>query len=246
MSNWWKRRLSLLLSLIIVLGLMPMSLTVQAAQADRRGRDYSELERQIGIANGLDSYDYTKETWDVLSSMVEAGNKRLAGTYDQSELDKAAEDIRYAIENLVKMDYSLLVSALDLVYEKIDENPEMHDAWYRLDKAVDKARPLLVSGDQQAVNEMAELLNELMKEISTYDEVSAEPEVIIQEVEVEVPPSADFCNIPRHRAWPVLFGASALLNVLLFATLGFVLFRKRKTADNTPLVDYDIEDDIDF
>ena len=32
----------------------------------------------------------------------------------------------------------------------------------------------------------------------------------------------------------------------LFAALGYVLFRKRKTTDNTPLVNYDIEDDIDF
>ena len=234
---------AIMVPVCLTVGAMPK---VQAAQADRSGRDYSQLERQIGIANGLDSYDYTKETWEVLRSAVEAGNKLLEGTSGQKELDKAVQDIKKAIESLVKMDYSVLISTLDIVYAKIDENPEMHDAWYRLDKAVDKARPLLVSGDQQAVDEMAKLLKEIMEELSAFDQVTVEPEVIIQEVEVEVPPSTAFCNIPKHRIWPVLLVASALLNVLLLAALGFVLFRKHKTTDNTPLVNYDIEDDIDF
>lgn len=221
---------------------------VQAAEADKRGRDYSELEHQIGVANGLDYYDYTKESWEVLSDAVEAGNKCLSGDFEQSRLDEAAEDIQQAMEDLVKMDYSALITALDTVYAKIDENPEMHDVWYRLDKAVDKARLLLVSGDQQAVNEMATLLTELMNELSTYSTAAAEPQIVVQEVavEVEVPPADDFCNIPMHRTWVVLFVASAALNVLLVAALSFVLFRKRKTTDNTPLVNYDIDDDIDF
>lgn len=242
MKKWWKIvAMPVLVLVCLVVCAMP---TVQAAEADSRGRDYSELERQIGIANGLEYYDYTKESWEVLSSMVEAGNKRMADAEDQSKLDAAAEDIQYAIENLVKMDYSPLLNALDMVYAKIDENPELHDVWYRLDKAVDKARPLLVSGDQEAVNEMAGLLNEIMDELSAYDDVTATPEVIVQEVEVEVPPTSDFCNIPKHRTWPVLFAVSAALNVLLFSALSYVLLKKRNTTDNTPLVNYDIEDDV--
>ena len=245
MKNWWKiLAMPVLVLVCLVVCAMP---AVEASEADRRGRDYSELERQIGIANGLDSYDYTKETWEVLSNAVETGNKRMSGATEQIKLDEAAEDIENAIKNLVKMDYSALIDALDAVYAKIDVNPQLHDVWYRLDKAVDKARPLLVSGDQQAVDEMAELLNGIMEELSAFDKVvAAEPQVIIKEVEVEVPPTAEFCNIPRHRTWLVAIVASALLNVLLCASLGFVLFRKRKTADNTPLVNYDIDDDIDF
>ena len=66
----------------------------------------------------------------------------------------------------------------------------------------------------------------------------------MQEVEVEVPPTSDFCNIPKHRTWPVLFAVSAALNVLLFSALSYVLLKKRNTTDNTPLVNYDIEDDV--
>ena len=209
-------------------------------------RDFSELERQIGIANGLAYYDYTEESWDVLRSKVEAGNKRLADAKDQSELDAAAEDIKLAIENLVKMDYSSLINVLDEVYAKMDEDPEFHDAWYRLDKAVDKARPLLVSGDQEAVNEMAVQLKTILTELAAFDNAAGEPGVIIQEVEVEVPPTSDFCNIPGHRTWPMLFVGSAAVNVLLAAALFLVLRKKRNTTDNTPLVEYDLEDDINF
>lgn len=247
MKIWGKLAALPVLVLVLVCltaGAVP---AVQAAEANRSNRDFSELERQIGIANGLDYYDYTKESWEVLSNAVETGNKRLSGDYEQSKLDEAAEDIEQAIKHLVALDYSPLIDALNLVYAKIDENPDSHDVWYRLDKAVDKARPLLVSGDQQAVNEMAETLKQLLAELAQYEEtVVTEPEVIVEKVEVEVPPASDYCNIPMHRTWPLLLAVSALLNVLLVAALGYVLLRKRNTTDNTPLVDYDIEDDIDL
>lgn len=204
------------------------------------------MERQIGIANGLNSYEYTKESWDVLRQAVEVGNQRLGGVYDQGKLDKAAQDIANAIEALVKMDYSALIRALDAVYAKIDEDPEKHDLWYRLDKAVDKARPLLISGDQIAVNEAAVQLEAMLKELENYAEPTEEPQIVIQEVEVEVPPTDDFCNIPKHRVWPVLFLISMVLNVAFLAVIVLILTMKRNTTDTTPLVSYDIDEDMDY
>ena len=226
---------------LLLAGLMILKMPeVQAAQ----GVDYSELEYQIGYANGLESYDYTAETWEVLQNAVEAGNKRLAGAVGQSELDGAAEDIKLAIENLEKMDYSALDNALDYIYKKIDENPAKHDVWYRLDKAVDKARPLLVSGNQVAVDEMAQTLDSLIEELMIYEELIVDPDVIIQEVEVEVPPEADYCNIPMHRIWMTLFVVSAAVNVLLLAILGYVVVKKRSAVEHTPLVNLDMDEDI--
>lgn len=216
---------------------------VQAAETQSQGLDYSKLEHQIGIANGLDSYEYTMETWEVLQSTVEVGNKCLAGNVGQNQVDGAAEDIEIAMENLTKMDYSSLIDVLDIIYAKIDENPQTHDVWYRLDKAVDKARPLLVSGDQEAVDEMAQTLNALLEELSAC-EGATEPEVIVQEVPVEVPPSQKFCNIPAHRVWLTLLIVSAALNVLLIAALVFVLLKKRSAVDHTPMVNWDFEEDI--
>ena len=51
------------------------------------------------------------------------------------------------------------------MYVKIDENSELHGAWVRMNTAVEKARPLLVSGDQEAVNAAIEELNLLLEEM---------------------------------------------------------------------------------
>ena len=235
----FKKIITMTLLLCLVVG------TAQVVGATS-GLDYSELEKQIGIANGLKSYDYTKERWKKLTTAVELGNKRLEGVYDQGKLDAAAEGIEKAIRELVKMDYSALIDVLDEVYAKMDENPTYHDVWYRMDKAVDKARPLLVSGDQQAVDEMVTTIKELMAELIACSEEMAKPDVVIQEVPVEVPPSTPFCNIPSHRTWPLLFAASVAVNVLLIAALGFVLRKKKNMVDNTPLVNYDIDDDMEI
>ena len=61
---------------------------------------------------------------------------------------------------------------------------------------------------------------------------------------MEVPPSGDFCNIPKHQLWPVLTAASAVLNVGLLAVIAVYITKKlKKHRDDTPLVDYDITDD---
>ena len=149
---------------------------------------------------------------------------------------------------LVRMDYSALEAALGVVYNKIDENPEMYDMWLRINEAVEKARPLLVSGNQEAVDVMVRKLNELMEEVGDYSVAagSGEPQVIYEEVEIEVLPTDDYCNIPMHRTWPVLFIVSAVLNAALAAMLIYVIAKKRQTVDNTPLVSYDIDDDLDY
>lgn len=242
-----RKTLPVLLMLIcLMVHLMPMAGATEIDEDARRGLDYSELELQVGIANGLNAFDYTKESWEPLQKALEVGNKRLAGIYDQGKLDNAAKDIEAALGRLVKMNYAPLNKALNEVNEKIAENPQHHDVWYRIDKAVEEARPLLVSGDQQAVNEAAQKIDALLEELSACDKITVPPEIVIQEVEVEVLPTDDFCNIPMHRTWQVLFFLSAALNVLLIAVLGYVVMKKRTTVDNTPLVDYDIDDDFDY
>jgi hypothetical protein len=239
-----KKLVAVLMLVALIASAVPVALA--AEEDNRQGLDYSELERQIGIANGLNSYEYTKESWEALQKAVEVGNQRLGGVYNQGKLDRAAKDIEDAIKALVKMDYSALIRALDMVYAKIDETPEKHDLWYRLDKAVDKARPLLISGDQIAVNEAAVQLEAILRELESYVEPTEAPQIVIQEVEVEVPPVDDFCNIPKHRVWPVLFLISLVLNVAFLAVIVLILFVKRNTTDTIPLVSYDIDEDLDY
>ena len=244
--NRWKRFLTALVLVCLVATAVPVVSATGTDEEARRGLDYSELELQIGIANGLNAYDYTQESWEPLQKALEVGNKRLAGIYDQGKLDKAAKDIEDAISRLVKMDYTALNTALEAVNAEIGKNPQLHDAWSRLDAAARKAKQLLISGDQQTVNETAQEINELLAELSQYNKITVEPEIVIQEVEVEVLPTDDFCNIPVHHTWPVLLVISMVLNVLLVVGLFYVLLKKQNTTDNTPLVSYDIDDDMDY
>ena len=162
-------------------------------------------------------------------------------------MNEAVADLRETMFQLVRMDYAELENTLANVYVKIEEEPELHNAWIRMNTAVEKARPLLVSGDQEAVNNAVEELNLLLEEIAGYETNSlTEPEVVIQEVEVEVLPTGDYCNIPMHRTWPVMFVVSAVLNVVLIVVLIYVIMKKRKTYDDTPLIRYDIDDDMDY
>lgn len=242
--NFVKKILAVLAVLCLLTAMAPAA---YATGSDTSGVGYGDLRLKVATANGLNEYDYTKESWAPLAAALKTGNGILSGTYSQAEVDAAAAAIVSAMEGLVKMDYSRLEAALGAVQSRIGEAPELHDVWIRLYDAVAQGRPLLTSGDQTAVDEAVVKLNELLEELSGYGYVStAEPEVIIQEVEVEVLPTGDFCNIPMHRTWPVLFFISAALNVGLVAALIFVILRKRNTMDDTPLVSYDIDDDMDF
>ena len=223
----------------------PMTTAAQVDEEARQGLDYSELELQVALANGLNSYDYTIQSWEPLQKALDVGNKRLAGIYDQGKLDAAAEDIASAMARLVAMDYAPLIDAMDAVESKMKANPEYHEIWKQLYTVVKEAKPLLISGDQTAVNAAAQEINMLLEQLAACNTTVVEPEIIVEQVEVEVLPTNDFCNIASHHTWPLLFAISAVVNVALLAVLGFVIFRKKKTEDNTPLVNYDIDDDLE-
>lgn len=205
--------------------------------------DYSDLQLYVALANGLKEYDYTKESWAVLREALDEGSTLLSGG-TQKKVTEAANNIKNAIAGLVKMDYSALEKNLGLLYGIIDNESQLWDLWYEMDDAVEKARPLLVSGDQAAVDNAVEELSGMIEKYNTYV-AQIEPEIVIKEVEVEVPPSDDFCNIPGHRLWPVLFAISLVLNIALGALVFWIISKKRNTEDNIPLVSYDIDDDFD-
>lgn len=239
--NRSKKLLAFMLAVFLLLSAIP---TVMATEAGYWA-DYSELQLLIGTVNGLKSYDFTKESWTPLQEAIDIGNRCWKGKYGQQYVDDAVASIERAMDALVRMDYTGLESTLASVYSKIEEDPQLHDVWSRLDAAVAESRPLLSSGDQAAVDAAVQLLEELLAELEACEEAQEEPEVVIQEVEVEVLPKGDYCNIPVHRLWPVLFAVSAVLNVVLIVGVVYLTIKRRNTYDDTPLVSYDIDDDIE-
>lgn len=202
--------------------------------------DYTELLKQIGIAEGLNGSDYTKASWENLQNALTAG-KDAADSNSQAEVDKAAADLANAIDALVKMDYSKLIAAIDDA-QKLGEGNELGELWNDLIAALDDAKTKLTSGDQAAVDAAAENLQKLIQQIS--DKLKEEGKVVEVIKEVEVDPKGPFCNIPIHKVWPILFIISAILNVgFIVLIVIYFLRRKKNQKDDTPLVDYDIGDD---
>lgn len=205
--------------------------------------DYSVLERQITVAIALDEHGYTAASWDVLEKALDNAIMLLDNAESQQEITDTADALQKAVSALVPMDYSKLEKSLGLLYGKIDENSEVQDVWVRVSAAVEKSKGLLLSGDQALVDSAVAELEALLEEIENIP--AGEPETIIKEVEVQVPPSDDFCNIPGHKIWPVLFFISLAINAALAVLIGYVFSKMKNSEDNIPLVGYDIDDDID-
>ena len=111
--------------------------------------------------------------------------------------------------------------------------------------AAQRGSELLQSGDQQEVDQAAKELTDMLNRLADLLDVESETKVVIQEVPVEVLPEGDYCNIPVHHVWPVLFWVSLAVNVVLIGGIIFYVIRKtRSRRDFAPMVDYDIDEDI--
>lgn len=230
-----------------------LSVTRPAGYTDHL--DDTELKRQIAVANGLNRLDYTAESWETVSAALDKAVDAM-GKNNQATADKAAQDLKAAIAALVRMDYSALEKALSDV-EKLVESSQQNKLWEQLMRAAGNGSSLLTSGDQAAVDAAVSEISQLYSRLKTMIEEQKDPDVVIQENPVEVPPtdeycniahhrgwSVDYCNIARHRVWPVLLCISLAVNVILITVIvSYTAKKKRNQRDDTPLVDYDIYDD---
>jgi len=200
------------------------------------------------VMKALNSADYTESSWNAANEAWSVARSALNST-DQSRVDSAAAGLKAAIAALVPMDYSALEDALAQV-ESFAASEKFAEHWKKLLETAESVKGLIGSGDQFAVDAAAKTISDMLAQIKSEMEELGE-EVIVEvpveipvEVPVEVPPEGDYCNISAHRTWPVLFFVSLALNVALVAIIAAYAFKKRHQRDDTPLVDYDIEDDI--
>ena len=205
--------------------------------------DYTELKKQIGIAEGLVQGDYTAKSWADLEYALAAAKNALFSE-DQGVVDAAAKALADAIAALVKMDYSKLEAAM-ASGEELAANDKVGNLWFELFKAIQEGVKLIGSGDQEAVDACTAKILDLIEQLkAALAETGAEPEEIIKEVIVEKDPEGDYCNITMHRIWPILFFISLALNVVFIVVIVVAVIRRKKNAkDDTPLVNYDIGDD---
>lgn len=193
--------------------------------------DYSELNKQIGEANALSAEGYTDASWATLSDALAKANAALSSK-DQNTVDQAAKELQAAIAALVKVDYTALQQAIEKT-ETLLSSDQMSGLVQDLLVALESGKGLLTSGDQGAVDAAAKSLEDLLLAIQ-------------QELDAMKIPEDDFCNVSVHQVWPILFFVSLALNVaLVVLAVVYVMRRNKKNRkDTTPLVDYDIGDDL--
>lgn len=205
--------------------------------------DYTDLKKQISNAEGLEESKYTADSWKNLESALAAAKAALKSD-KQSVVDDAAVALSSAIDALVAIDYSALEAAIERVNTFVEDNKVANKATKLMDALI-SATELLTSNDQKSIDEAAAQLNALVDEIEDLINSLSVTETVIKEVEVEVEvePQDDYCNIKIHYVWPVLFFISLALNLGFIALIVvFVVRRKKNQTDDTPLVDYDIDD----
>ncbi len=201
--------------------------------------DYTELERQIEIANSIKKDGYTTESWDAVTVAL---NEAIAlrNSDSQSNVDAGAKKLKDAIAALKKVDYTALKDAIASADAYIDSS-DMTDLWNKMSAALDVANGALSSGDQAAVDKAAKDLLDAVEALKKYVEENA------KEVKVEVPVEVEpenFCNVPFHKIVIILFVVSVIINIVFIVlTVLWFLRRKKNLKDDTPLVDYNIGDD---
>ena len=214
---------------------------IEPTSPDEPGVDYTELLRQITIANGLNEEEYTLLSWDAMQEILTHA-EGLRTSKNQSAVDRAAADLESAIDELVRVNTAELDKAVNRVREV---EACAHGAlWIELFDRVGEAAEIRKSRDQDAIDELTKKINDLINQI--LQDCPDCGKVTVKEVEkiVEVLPSGEYCNIPRHRLWPILFFISLGLNGVFLALIVIYLIKNhRNRQDNTPVVDYEIGDD---
>lgn len=198
--------------------------------------DYSALKAQLAAAKDLTESDYTAASWAELAAATAAGAE-VGSSKEQKRVDAAAQRIRQAIAGLVPMDRSELQAALAAVEEHAAAD-ELCGDWLMLTDAVRVGEAVLESTDQSAVDAAAAQINEALARVDRQLTALRASEDAAAEPSAETPA----CVVGMHRVWPMLFAGSAAVNVLLL--LAVCVQKKNKVTDDTPLVDYDIGDDI--
>lgn len=192
--------------------------------------DDAALKAQIELAEKIKKDEYTSETWKDFDAALKVAKSALTSK-NQKTVDDATANLKKAIEGLVKVDRSKLQDAINQANTLIDV--EDHEIWSELVTLIVENKGLLVSTDQQAIDEAT---NKILSTITSLKAFLA-----LYENDITIKEGEEFCNLTLHTVWPILFFISLAMN---FA-IGYMLLNKskRRFNDNTPVVDYDITDD---
>ena len=204
--------------------------------------DTTALRKQIAIAENLTYYDYTKQTWAEVSVALQNARNQL-DSRSQTAVDEATNRLKTALSKLKSMDYSALIAAMDKASD-MNQHENLPQIWDRFVKALQNARAQRTSGDQAAVDTATEeLLSSKTELMNALEELGMVVEVE-KLVKVPTEPDHPYCNNISHTVFLIVMIASLVLNAVLAALIAlYFIKRHRNKRDNTPLVEYDIDED---
>jgi hypothetical protein len=206
--------------------------------------NFDELNKQIAAAGNLKAKDYATKGWAEMQKALQNA-RNMKNSKLQPEIDVAATNLKNAIDALVKMDYKKLSDAIKAIDKYIDGN-DFLNLWEDSQGLLKDAKDALTSRDQKVVDTYAQKLVDRLAELKKAINDIAGNESATVEKPVPVEPTGDYCNIKSHPVWIILFWISFVINLALGALIFMYCYTKRKKAtDDTPLVDYDIIDDIE-
>ena len=203
--------------------------------------DLTELNKQIDMAKSLKKALYTTDSWKKMQTALNAAIAARSAT-SQADVDKAAANLKDAILALVMVDNTALEELITSAEGYMSNNELTKLAQAVLD-AINNAKAALKSGNQDRINDAYAVLADALEVYKSKLFELGNGQIVEVEKPVEVEPKDPYCNIWLHKLWPILFIVSALLNVAFIVLIVVYFTRRKKTADTTPLVDYDISDD---
>ena len=204
--------------------------------------DLTALNKQIGIAESLNEKEYTADTWAKMQSALAAA-KAARKESSQAAIDTATKNLKNAIANLLRLDNEELATLIKDAKEFLEKD-ELKALSDKLAAAIKDAESALKSGNQEKIAAASAALKDALAAYKAKLEELGKGELIGVDTPVEVPPSDDYCNIWLHKLWLILLIVSFIIN-LGFAglTVYYFMRRKQNLTDDTPLVDYEIDDD---
>ncbi len=185
--------------------------------------DNTELNNQITAADGKIEADYTAESWAAFKAALEAA-KAAVNSNDQAAIDAAAAALKSAMEALEKkpveptVDTSKLAEQIAAA-EALKEENYTSVSWETLKSSLEAAKAAMTSKDQAAIDSATAALKAA---IEALEEKAEEKAPVI---------------------WPWILVAVVVVLAVGAGVAYFLISKKKKEADNTPLVDYDISDD---
>lgn len=214
------RKTAVLLTVLLLIAMAAPA----AFAASNREVDTAKLQELMTVAQRLNPEQYTAQSWSALAGAMEEANSAMESG-KQNQVDRAARQVATALSQMIPMDFTKLNTALAAVDTWSGSNETVDVLWDQLAALVRQEQAARASGDQAAVDKLAADIDRTLAQLKA---------------------ATGGTGSENSTPWIILFGVSLVLNAgLLVLMLLRTRTVKKCQKDDVPLVEYDIDDDLE-